>query len=228
VFWLFRGHPAIWIGRRKQREILKLSGRHLSKIIELTKNFHAFVEAFSTNNLNDLKRCFEEIFRLEREADDEKEKIISEVSRGPFHPMDREDLLRLVMTMDDIAANVKAASRKLLYLDPNEIPENVKVDLIKLSDLVLDIVLKLEEALTALIDGSEDVLKKADMVERKEEEIDEFRSEFIMKVLRWGDEMRKISSLLMLKEAIENLENSSDKAEDVADVIRGIFAISPR
>ncbi len=228
MFWLFRGHPAIWIGRRKQREILKLSGRHLSKIIELTKNFHAFVEAFSTNNLNDLKRCFEEIFRLEREADDEKEKIISEVSRGPFHPMDREDLLRLVMTMDDIAANVKAASRKLLYLDPNEIPENVKVDLIKLSDLVLDIVLKLEEALTALIDGSEDVLKKADMVERKEEEIDEFRSEFIMKVLRWGDEMRKISSLLMLKEAIENLENSSDKAEDVADVIRGIFAISPR
>ena len=228
MFWLFRGHPAIWIGRRKQREILKLSGRHLSKIIELTKNFHAFVEAFSTNNLNDLKRCFEEIFRHEREADDEKEKIISEVSRGPFHPMDREDLLRLVMTMDDIAANVKAASRKLLYLDPNEIPENVKVDLIKLSDLVLDIVLKLEEALTALIDGSEDVLKKADMVERKEEEIDEFRSEFIMKVLRWGDEMRKISSLLMLKEAIENLENSSDKAEDVADVIRGIFAISPR
>jgi len=142
--------------------------------------------------------------------------------------MDREDLLRLILTMDDIAANIKAAARKLLYLDPHEIPESIKVDLIRLSDMVLDIVLRLEDALGALASGSKETLKRADIVERKEEEIDEFRSEFIMKTLRWGDNVKKISSLLMLKEAIENLENSSDKAEDVADVIRGIFAISPR
>lgn len=128
--------------------------------------------------------------------------------------------------MDDIAANIKAASRKLLYLDPVEIPESVKKGLIEMGDAVLDIVLKLKDALNALIQGSKETLKRADLVERKEEEIDEFRSELIMSILKWGDEAGKISSLLMLKEAVENLENASDRAEDVADVIRGIFAVS--
>ncbi|MBS7621781.1 DUF47 family protein, partial [Candidatus Bathyarchaeota archaeon] len=46
-----------------------------------------------------------------------KEEIISEISRGPFHPIDREDIIELVLTIDDIAANLKSASRKLLYTD---------------------------------------------------------------------------------------------------------------
>ncbi len=206
---------------------MKLSKGHLGKIIELTRSFHKYGEAFASNNSEEVKRCFDEIFKLEREADNEKEKIISEVSKGPFHPMDREDLIRLVLTMDDIAANIKSASRKLLYLDPTGIPENVKKRLIELSDLILDIVLMLEKALDSLIQGSKETLKRADAVERKEEEIDEFRSELIMEILKWGDEEGKISSLLMLKEAVENLENASDRAEDVADVIRGIVAVGP-
>ena len=206
--------------------MLKLSENHLNVIIELAKAFREYSEAFSSNNVEEVKKKFNDVFELERKADNEKEKIISEVSRGPFHPMDRDDLIRLVLTMDDIAANIKAASRKLLYLDPVEIPESVKKGLIEMGDAVLDIVLKLKDALNALIQGSKETLKRADLVERKEEEIDEFRSELIMSILKWGDEAGKISSLLMLKEAVENLENASDRAEDVADVIRGIFAVS--
>ena len=206
--------------------MLKLSENHLNVIIELAKAFREYSEAFSSNNVEEVKKKFNDVFELERKADNEKEKIISEVSRGPFHPMDRDDLIRLVLTMDDIAANIKAASRKLLYLDPVEIPESVKKGLIEMGDAVLDIVLKLKDALNALIRGSKETLKRADLVERKEEEIDEFRSELIMSILKWGDEAGKISSLLMLKEAVENLENASDRAEDVADVIRGIFAVS--
>jgi len=127
--------------------------------------------------------------------------------------------------MDDIAANLKSAARKLLYSDPKEVPENVKNDLLKLSDMMITIVQRLEEALDALTRGSKDTLKFADNVERMEEEIDDFRSELIAKILKWGDESRKISSLLMLKEAVENVENASDRAEDVADVIRGIVAV---
>ena len=225
MFHLFKGHPAIWIGRRKQRDVLKLSKNHLSKVMDLTKAFRKYLEAYVSNDSEGMKKRFEEIFDLERSADDEKEKIISEVSRGPFHPMDREDLMRLVLTMDDIAANLKSAARKLLYSDPKEVPENVKNDLLKLSDMTITIVQRLEEALDALTRGSKDTLKFADSVERMEEEIDDFRSELIAKILKWGDESRKISSLLMLKEAVENVENASDRAEDVADVIRGIVAV---
>ena len=204
---------------------MKLSQRHLSKINDLTKTFRKFVEAFVRGNLDDMRKLYEDIFDIEREADNEKEKIIIEVSRGPFHPIDREDIMRLVLTMDDIAANIKSASRKMLYSNPESVPTDVKNEFLKLGDMIIEIVSRLEIALDALIKGSKDTLKLADSVERKEEEIDDFRVELIAKILKWGDETGKLSSLLMLKEAVENLENASDKAEDVADIIRGIIAV---
>ena len=204
---------------------MKLSQRHLSKINDLTKTFRKFVEAFVRGNLDDMRKLYDDIFDIEREADNEKEKIIIEVSRGPFHPIDREDIMRLVLTMDDIAANIKSASRKMLYSNPESVPTDVKNEFSKLGDMIIEIVSRLETALDALIKGSKDTLKLADSVERKEEEIDDFRVELIAKILKWGDETGKLSSLLMLKEAVENLENASDKAEDVADIIRGIIAV---
>ena len=222
---MFRGYTSIWIGRDRERGILKqLLERHLSKIISLATVLKEFSQAFLSNSSEGMEKAFKEIFRLEREADDEKENIIIQLSKGPFHPMDREDIMRLVLTMDDIAANIKAASRKLLYVDPVDVPEEVKKDVIELTNMVYDIVMSLEEALKGLIEGSKDVLKLADSVERKEEAIDEFRVGVIAKVLKWGEKTKRISTLLMLKEAMENLENASDRTEDVADIIRGIVA----
>lgn len=218
----FKGHPSIWIGRKKEREMLKLSKKHFDKVMELSRTFKEYISLYSEGRLEESSERYQQIFRLEREADDEKERIISEVSRGPFHPIDREDIIRLVLTMDDIAANLKSASRKLLYTSPQDAPEPVRNGLVKLADLTLEIVGRLGEALEALVKGSEETLKLADLVERKEEEIDEFRHDLINEVLRWGDGSGKLSNVLMVKEAIENIENASDKAEDVADLIRGI------
>ena len=222
---MLRSNPSIWIGRRKERDILRLTERHLSKIISLTTTLKEFIQAFSSNNSEDMEKAFKEIFRLEREADDEKENIIVELSKGPFHPMDREDIMRLVLTMDDIAANTKAASRKLLYLDPVNVPDDVKNDVVELVNMIYDIVMSLGEALKGLIEGSKDILKLADNIERREEAIDEFRVGLIAKVLEWGEKAKRISALLMLKEAVENLEDAADRTEDVADIIRGIVAV---
>ena len=204
---------------------MKLSKLHFDKVMEITKLFGKYISSYASGELDETSKYYELIFSLEREADDAKERIISEVSRGPFHPMDREDIIRLVLTMDDIAANLKAASRKLLYSDPRDAPEDVRSGLIKLTKLLEEIVSRLGDALDALISGSKEVLRLADAVERKEEEIDEFRHDLIAKILRWGDSSRKLSSVLMIKEAVENIEAASDKAEDVADVIRSIVAV---
>ena len=204
--------------------MLKLSKVHFNKVLELTESFRRYIASYADGKMEEASNRYEVIFKLERQADDEKEKIISEVSRGPFHPIDREDIIRLILTMDDIAANLKSASRKLLYTDPSEAPEEIRRDMVKLADLLVEIVLKLGETLDALIKGSKETLKLADSVERKEEEIDEFRHDLIAKILRWGDSSGRLSNVLIMKEAIENIEAASDKAEDVADLIRSITA----
>jgi len=216
---------SIWLGKRREKDILRLTEKHLRKIISLAITLKDFIQAFSSNSTENMEKTFKEIFRLEREADDEKENIIVELSKGPFHPMDREDIMRLVLTMDDIAANIKAASTKLLYVDPVNVPDNVKTDTVELVNRVYNIVMSFGDALQGLIEGSKDVLKLAENVERKEEAIDEFRVVLIAKILEWGEKSQRISALLMLKEAVENLETASDSTEDAADIIRGIIAV---
>ncbi|MEM0328992.1 MAG: DUF47 family protein [Nitrososphaerota archaeon] len=212
----------IWIGRKREREMLKLSKLHFNKVMELTKTFKEYIALYSDCRPEEYSSKYQLIFKLEREADEEKEKILSEVSRGPFHPIDREDIIGLVLAIDDIAANLKSASRKLLYTDSRNVPEPVRRKLNDLANLMMEIVERLEDALSALIDGSKDALGLADLVERKEEEIDEFRHDLISDVLICGDSSGKLSDVLMVKEAVESIENASDRAEDVADLIRRI------
>jgi len=222
---VFKGNPSIWLGKQREKDILRLTETHLRKIISLAIALKDFMQAFSTNSTESMEKTFKEIFKLEREADDEKENIIVELSKGPFHPMDREDIIRLVLTMDDVAANIKAASTKLLYVDPVNVPDNVKKDVVELVNMVYGIVMGFGDALQGLIVGSKDVLKLAENVERKEEAIDEFRVVLMAKILEWGEKSRRISALLMLKEAVENLEGASDCTEDAANIIRGIVAV---
>jgi predicted phosphate transport protein (TIGR00153 family) len=213
------------MGKQREKDILRLTEKHLRKIISLAIAMKDFIRAFSEGSTESMEKAFKEIFKVEREADDEKENIIIELSKGPFHPMDREDIIRLVLTMDDVAANIKAASTKLLYVDPVNVPDNVRKEIAELVNMVYDIVMSFGDALQGLIVGSKDVLKLAENVERKEEAIDEFRVVLIAKVLEWGEKSKRISALLMLKEAVENLESASDCTEDAANIIRGIVAV---
>jgi predicted phosphate transport protein (TIGR00153 family) len=222
---LFKGNPSIWMGKQREKDMLRLTEKHLRKIISLAIALKDFIRAFSEGSTEDMEKTFKEIFRLEREADDEKENIIVELSKGPFHPMDREDIMRLVLTVDDVAANIKAASTKLLYVDPANIPDNVRKDVAELVDMVYNIVMSFADALQGLVEGSKDVLKLAEKVERKEETIDEFRLALMARILEWGEKSKRISALLMLKEAVENLESASDCTEDAANIIRGIVAV---
>jgi len=217
----------MWAGRQSTKDILRLTEKHLRKILSSAIFLKDFIRAFSSNSTEAMEKIFKDIFRLEREADNEKENIIGELSKGPFHPMDREDIMRLILTMDDIAANIKEASTKLLYVDPVNVPNNVKNDMVELVNMVYAIVMSFGDALQGLIESTKDALKLAENVERKEEAIDEFRVVLLTRILDWGEKSQRISALLMLKEAVENLESASDWTEDAADIIRGIVAVGP-
>jgi uncharacterized protein Yka (UPF0111/DUF47 family) len=70
------------------------------------------VYAVCDGNFDEADRIFKIIFQRERDADDVKEKILDELSKGPFHPADKEEILHLILTADDIASNAKSAGRK--------------------------------------------------------------------------------------------------------------------
>ena len=214
-----------WVSRRKQREVISTCIRHIDKIIEVAKLTKELMEKYSQGSLDEVKSIYRDVFEKEKEADDIKRSIIAELSKGIFHPIDREDLIRLTLTVDDVAAYLKAACRRLLLLLPTNAPKDISDLLILMASKVYDATLLIKDAVIELAEDPHKALSIADGIERIEEEVDDIRMNALERVLKWCDKA-KVSSCIVCKEIVDSLENASDKCEDVADVIRAISLIS--
>ncbi len=220
------GHPSVWFGRKRERAILSFCKKHYDKIFETITQFKEFIKYFKMDDIEMIKSSFKNIFNLEREADDIKEDIITELSKGPLHPIDREDIIRMVMTVDDVAANIKSSSRKLMYVDSKIVPLDIKDGIVELANDIYREAENLGEDLNKLIDDPNKAIELCEKVERIEEEIDEKRVELMSKILDWANEVKIVKQWIMIKEAIENIESAADYMENSADVIRSLVVLS--
>jgi len=220
------GHVAVWFGRKREKAVLATCEKHYSKVLSVIMEMKKFIEAYYSGNFDEVKKSFEEIFKFEREADEVKKSIVTELMKGPFHPLDREEIMKLVLTVDDIAAYVKASSRRLLYVNPKEVPENIRNGLKIITYKMCDAATILRDGLNKLISKSDDALDAAEKTERIEEEVDDLRVDLIAEILKWGDMVKSIGNWLMIKDAVEFIENAVDRLEDTADVIRAIVILS--
>jgi hypothetical protein len=212
----------VWLSRREEKKILNLCKNHLDKIVETVKEMARVVHSFCDEDFNALEDHYQKTFNNERAADEIKRQILHDISQGPLHPIDREELIRLVLTADDIAENAKSGARKLRLTSKESLTDEIKINLKEMANRCVEIVEKVRTAFSALSEGVDVAIKEANDVELLEESIDEFRIGLIKLVLTYGDKTKKIASWLMLLNTIENMEEVADHSEDVADVIRTI------
>jgi len=216
------GHASIWLSRKIEKEILSECKLHADAVVATVAEMRKVVISFCEGNLESAKKDFKLVFNQERDADDLKREILDKLSRGPFHPITREDVIRVVLTADDVAANAKSAARKISASSATDLPERIKDGLKGLADMDVKIAEKMRDAFVKLLDDPEAAIEVTHEVERMEEEIDEYRVALIENILEYGDKVKSIATWLMLKESVENMENIADRSEDVADVIRSI------
>lgn len=200
---------------------MRLCVIHAEDILKTVMQMRQVVYSFCDGDVEGAKNAFRQVFDSERHADEVKRKILEELSKGPFHPMDREDVMRLVMTVDDVGANAKSAARKINFSSPTDL-DDIKTGLRQLADMLVEIVDEMKRAIERLLVEPRKVAELADELERLEEKIDDHRVELLVKIVKVGDKIKSFSSWLMLKEAVDNMENVADKSEDVADLIRTI------
>ncbi len=216
------GHIGFWLGQRSEREAISACEKHLEKIFAIVNKFKLFIDDYLGGDLEKAKALSSEIISLEREADKTKEGIINDLMGSSLHPMDQDEIIRLVMTSDDIAAHIKSATRKMQYAHPNDIPDDVKFRIKELVGILLEEAMSLMDTIQSLIKKDGGVVSKAEKTERLEEKIDDLRVDLIAKILVWGDRAEHVSDWLMIKEVVENIESASDRMEDTADLLRTI------
>ena len=154
-----------------------------------------------------------------------REILLRELNKGYIHPIGRDELIRLVLVGDDIAAYLKAVVRKACMSEPSEIPEEIKDYAIRMAEEIHDATTKLVEAVSLVKKEPKKALELADEVEKIEEEIDDIRDEALRSVFNICNNS-KPSTCLISKEIIDSLENSSDRCEDTGDVIRSIAVMN--
>ncbi len=213
-----------WISRRVERSVLEEALKHVGKILEVGEATVKVMEAFVEGSQSGVSEAFSEVDKAEGEADSIKREIIRGLSEGFIHPVDREELIRLILATDDIAAYLKAASRKARIVAPSTIDVEVRKYALRMAERVREAIKLLTEAFTHLTTDKGKALELSDSVERIEEEVDDIRDDALRKVFEFCDNA-PVSACLVSKEIIDSLENSADRCEDVADVVRSIAVL---
>ncbi len=215
-----------WSSKTIEREFVKRCIAHATKILDTVKSLRNMIESLKRGDTASARESYEKVFQSENAADDVKREILRELSRGVIHPLDREYVVRLVLTMDDIAAYAKATARRLL------ISMNLGYSLDHQTlDLLYQMATKLEQAsellikaLEALVSSPREALSLADSVERLEEEVDEIRMQALESIFRACRE-HPADWCLIAKDVVDSMENAVDRTEDSADMVR-LIAVS--
>jgi len=161
-----------------------------------------------------MPREVERIREIEHHGDDLTHRLLVKLNQTFITPFDREDIHLLVSTLDDLLDFIFAASDRLLNYKITQPSPSAKV----LAGIILKQAEELKKAM-ALLHKNQDLLPHCVEVNRLENEADQVSREAIGRLF---DNSPDPITLIKLKELLEILEEASDKAEDVANVLETV------
>jgi len=205
--------------RRVKRRALGVCRDHLRKVLDLTRIVSQMINCLMTNDKEKARQLFNEIRSREDEIDEAKRLVSRELAEIGAVLLSREDFLRFTNLTSEIADFGEGIAFRLVEIMEHDwsVPMDVKEDLLRLSEAVLDAVLKLRETMMVLSYGSSMTMEKAKEVEVAERVVDELYRELEIKLL---SSRLDFPVLILLRDILQLLEDSADKAEDAADAAR--------
>jgi predicted phosphate transport protein (TIGR00153 family) len=204
---------------RVKRRALSVCQDHLRKVLELTRKVPQITDCFIRNDKEKARQLFTEIRGGEDEVDKARRLVSLELAEIGAILLSREDFLRFTNLTSEIADFSEGIAFRLVEIMEHNwnVPMDIKKDLLKLSENVFDAVLRLREMAMVLSYGSTKAMEKAKDVEAAEQAVDELYRGLEIKLLSSKIEF---PALILLRDVLQLLEDSADKAEDAADAAR--------
>jgi uncharacterized protein Yka (UPF0111/DUF47 family) len=204
---------------RVKRRALSACSDNLRKVVDVSRKIPQLVEYFASGDKDNVKKLVTEIRAGAEEVVNSRRMVSQELAEIGAILISREDFLRFTNISSEIADFSEGIAFYLVEIMEHNwvVSTDIKNDLIKLSSAVLDSVLKLRETMMVLNYGSQKTLERAKDVEIAERIVDTQYRTLIIKVLR---EKLDTPVLFLLRDVLQLLENSADKAEDAADTAR--------
>jgi uncharacterized protein Yka (UPF0111/DUF47 family) len=204
---------------RVKRKALNTCSDNLRKVVDVSRKIPQIIEYFSSGDKENAKKLLVEIREGKAAVVESRRMVSQELAEIGAILISREDFLRFTNLSSEIADFSEGIAFYLTEIMEHDwvVSADIKTDLANLSSAVLDVVLKLRETMMVLNYGSQKALERAKDVETAESIVDELYRVLTIKVLS-----SKLDTpvLFLLRDILQMLENSADKAEDAADTAR--------
>jgi predicted phosphate transport protein (TIGR00153 family) len=188
--------------------------QHAALTIEGTKEFLSLV----TTGANIAAKC-RRISDIEHETDTITHRCVEALHKTFITPIDRDSIHRLITRMDDIMDYVEAASERIELYDLTIMTSDVR----DLADVLYRSTQQVEQAMRGLraMKDTQQTLKLCIDINRLENEADAILRRSVARLFK--EEKDDPILVIKWKEVYENLENASDRCEDVANIIEGVI-----
>jgi uncharacterized protein len=178
----------------------------------------AIYQLVTTPKPEDRIKWFREIERIEHVGDDITHEIFKELSKNFITPYDREDIHRLVSSIDDVLDYIHGSSKRMELYKLDVITN----DIVKLSELIQTGTEELRRAIFELKNMRKmrditDSLVRINSIENHADDI------FDNAVARLFENEKDAIQIIKIKEVLSALETATDKCEDAANVIESII-----
>ncbi len=204
---------------RVKRRALSVCQEHLRRVLDLTRKVPQIMDYFSRSDKEKARQFFSEIKAGEEEVDKARRLVSQELAEIGAILISREDFLRFTNLTSEIADFSEGIAFRIVEIMEHNwnVSSDIKKDLLKLSEAVFDTVLRLRETMMVLTYGPSKAMEKAKDVEIAERVVDEIYRDLEIKLL---SSKLDFPAMILLRDVLQLLEDSADKAEDAADAAR--------
>jgi len=168
-------------------------------------------------NFNDVQVKAKQIKDIEHEGDLITHDTIENLNRTFITPFDREDIHDLITTLDDVLDYIEACAERLFLFKIEKTTE----ESILICGVLVKSVKQLEQAVSQLrrLKDADSILRHCAEINRLENEGDYLNRAAVAKLFEPNSDPLEV---IKWKEIYDNLENTLDQAEDVANVVESI------
>jgi len=202
----------------REGNFFEMFNQHADRIVEAARAFENLVANYNDVHLRE--QYNRDVDNAERAADRVTHDVNRLIHKTFITPIDREQIHKLINTMDDVADLIQDSAETMALYDVRHMTEEI----VRLTALSVKCCDRLKEAvknLGKIADPAvaEAVLKTCEEIDRLESDADRVMRSAMSKLFREEPDVREV---IKLKAIYELLETITDKCEDVANVIEGI------
>jgi uncharacterized protein len=210
----------MFFGKLLPREgnFFEMFDQHADRIVEAAKAFELLVANYNDPILREKYNA--DVDTAERAADRITHDVNKMLHKTFITPIDREQIHKLINTMDDVADLIQDSAETMALYDVRVMTDEIK----RLTDLSVKCCERLKSAVGLLNklsdnDTAEAALKTCEEIDRLESDADRVMRSAMSKLFREEPDVREV---IKLKAIYQLLETITDRCEDVANLIEGI------